>query len=406
VSGIYTPDREVTYMEALKREIDSIPKNISLETLYIGGGTPTALSTASLEDLITHIFHSLNFTESYEATIEANPGSVDSKKLLALRSSGVNRISMGVQSFNDDELSFLGRIHTSEQAEESINLARAAGFNNIGIDLIYGIPGQTMKSWEKTLEMAVSLEPEHISTYELTVEKGTELYKMLYELCQPTMSLRGASATKQSNYDLKHKKIATHPLGARNDKKIISNSSSGKRGRILPLDEDQIIEMYNYTIEYLSSEGFKHYEISNFSKTDFQCRHNLNYWDRGEYFGVGLGAHSFLNRERFHNTDNLDDYMEAISENRSPVKSSELITDNRAVSEAIFLGLRKTDGINMESFSRLYNINLLTVFHNEIEELKNSGLIELSSSDCSNESNLKLTSRGVLLSNEVFAKFI
>jgi oxygen-independent coproporphyrinogen-3 oxidase len=164
--------------------------------------------------------------------------------------------------------------------------------------------------------------------------------------------------------------------------------------------------MYNYTIEYLSSEGFKHYEISNFSKPDFQCRHNLNYWDRGEYFGIGLGAHTFLNRERFHNTDNLDDYMESLSENRSPVKSSELITDHRAVSETIFLGLRKTDGINMELFSRRYNINLLTVFHKEIEELKNAGLIELSSSDSSYESSLRLTRRGILLSNEVFTKFI
>jgi oxygen-independent coproporphyrinogen-3 oxidase len=359
-------------MEALKKEIGSIPKNISLETLYIGGGTPTAFSTASLEDLITHVFHSLNFTESYEATIEANPGTVDNKKLFTLRSSGVNRISMGVQSFNDDELSFLGRIHTSEQAEESINLARAAGFNNIGIDLIYGIPGQTMKSWEKTLEMAVSLKPKHISTYELTLEKGTELYEILCSPPHPPLGKGGQRGGKQLNRP----------------------------------DEDQIIEMYNYTIEYLSSEGFKHYEISNFSKPDFQCRHNLNYWDRGEYFGIGLGAHTFLNRERFHNTDNLDDYMESLSENRSPVKSSELITDHRAVSETIFLGLRKTDGINMELFSRRYNINLLTVFHKEIEELKNAGLIELSSSDSSYESSLRLTRRGILLSNEVFTKFI
>jgi len=179
VSGIYSPDKEVTYMEALKKEIELLPKDISFKTLYIGGGTPTALSTASLEGLITHVFHSLNFAEIYEATIEANPGTVDNEKLLTLRSSGINRISIGVQSFIDSELKFLGRIHTAEQAREAIDLARAAGFKNVGIDLIYGIPGQREQSWEKTLEMTVSLKPEHISTYELTVEQGTELYKML-----------------------------------------------------------------------------------------------------------------------------------------------------------------------------------------------------------------------------------
>ena len=360
VSGIYDPEKAFAYIEALKKEILEIPNGTPLATLYIGGGTPTALSVDTLSDLINCISGHFDFIENHEATIEANPGTLDKEKLQAIRSAGINRISLGAQSFNDDELSFLGRIHNHEEAEQAVHLSRDAGFENIGIDLIYGLPGQGVNSWRKTLERAVSLKPEHISAYELTVEKGTLLYKYFREGVEKP----------------------GHP------------------------DEDKIIGMYNHAIDYLTANGFIHYEISNFGMPDYFSRHNLNYWDRGEYYGTGLGAHSFINGKRFYNTSDLDEYIKTISESKSPMKDSEKITEEKALSEAIFLGLRKTEGVNVESFFRRYNKNILSLFHKEIRDLQEAGLIEIRGASCSYETNVRLTKKGLMLSNEVFEKFI
>jgi len=357
VSGIYEPEKEIAYLAAVKKEIIDIGDKPLFNTLYIGGGTPTALSTNALSDLVTHIFKHIPLVESYEATIEANPWTLDMEKLRAIHSSGINRVSIGVQSFNDNELNFLGRLHSSKDAEQAVYLARDAGFENIGIDLIYGVPGQDMNSWKKTLEKTVNLKPKHISTYELTAEKGTVLYEYLKNNVKP--------------------------------------------------DEDRIIEMYEYAIDYLSSKGFIHYEISNFAMSGYFCRHNLNYWNRGEYLGVGLGAHSFTLStpaveygRRFYNIDNLEDYMKAINEGMSPVKGSEDITEDNALSEAIFLGLRKTEGINLKAFYESYRKDILTHYQKEIKELREAGLIIL------DRNHLKLTGKGLLLSNEVFRRFM
>jgi oxygen-independent coproporphyrinogen-3 oxidase len=359
VSGIYEPVKSEAYVRALKKELTAIPDKRPLSTVYIGGGTPTALSTDLLSKLINHIFDIFQLAENHEATIEANPGTLDREKLQVLRSSGINRISMGVQSFDDKELSFLGRIHTSEEAEQAVYLARDSGFKDIGIDLIYSIPGQEMSTWKKNLEKAVNLKPEHISAYELTVEKKTALHDYLIKSNIP------------------------HPS-----------------------EEDKIIEMYEYAIDYLTSEGFIHYEISNFARPDHFSRHNLNYWDRGEYYGAGLGAHSFLNAKRYRNMDNLEEYIREVSNGSSPVKEQEDITDEMALSEAIFLGLRKTGGIIVESIAERYNKNILSHYQKELKDLKQAGLIETEVSDCSYETVLRLTRKGLLVSNEIFTKFI
>ncbi len=358
VSGIYAPDKADAYINALKREISNIPNKVVLSTLYIGGGTPTALPTALLSDLISQTFSHFDFIEGYEATIEANPGTLDREKLSTIRSVGINRISLGAQSFDDDELALLGRVHTGKEAEHALDLAREAGFENIGIDLIYGLPGQNIDSWKKTLERAVSLGPEHISTYELTVEKETTL----------------------------HKYIESQTLHL--------------------LDEEKIIEMYEFTIDYLISKGFIHYEISNFALPDYQCRHNLNYWERGEYYGAGTAAHSHIGRKRLHNTMDTDEYLRLISEDRSALRGSEDISEKRALSEAVFLGLRKKDGLIVESLSRRYRINILSHFHKEIKNLQDAGLIEIVGSPSSYETSLRLTRKGLMLSNEVFVYFI
>jgi oxygen-independent coproporphyrinogen-3 oxidase len=275
---------------------------------------------------------------------------------------------MGVQSFNDSELEFLGRIHNSGEAEKAVRLARDSGFENIGIDLIYGIPGQDITSWQESLNMAVSLKPEHISTYELTVEKGTALHKLLI------------------------------------NPPIYKGGQRG--GNVNLLQEDRIIEMYERTIDYLTSEGYLHYEISNFAKPGCLSRHNLNYWNRGEYYGTGQGAHSFMNGKRYHNTSSLDEYINAVSENISHLEDPEDISEEAALQEAIFLGLRKTSGLNLEKFSKRYKTNLVSHYQEQIKELQKAGLVEITASDCSYETDLRLTRKGLLLSNEVFIKFM
>ena len=341
-------------MDALKKEISALPTDRPISTLYIGGGTPTVLKADQLSGLIKHIFEHFDFEKDYEATIEANPGTVDIDKLKTIRSSGMNRISIGIQSFSSDELTFLGRIHTGHEAEDAVRLARDTGIENISVDLIYGIPGQDMESWKKTLEKAISLKPNHISAYELTVEEGTELHRL----------------------------------------------------SLPPLDEELIIGMYEHAIDYLSSKGYIHYEISNFGLPDSFSRHNLNYWDRGDYLAAGTGAHSFTNNKRSYNTADLDLYLKLISDNKSPIEHSEVITPEKAVSEAIFLGLRKTEGINLEAFSKRYSKNILTVYEDEIKEMQTAGLIETSCSECSYETDIRLTRKGLILSNEVFVRFI
>lgn len=354
VSGIYNPEKEAAYIKALKKEILNISHKTTFRTLYIGGGTPTVLSTEALSDLITCIFRHFNFIENYEATIEANPGTLDKKKLQTIRSLGVTRISIGIQSFNNEELDCLGRLHSSDDAEQAVCLVKDAGFENIGIDLIYGIPGQNIDSWRRTLERAVSLRPKHLSSYELTVEQGTLLYDYI------------------------------------------------KTNKLKRMGEEKIIEMYNYAIDFLTAKSFVHYEISNFAMPDYYCRHNLNYWNRGEYYGVGLGAHSFIKGKRFYNTDSLEDYIRALSENKSPVKETEVITKDKAFSEAIFLGLRKTRGINPKTLHESYGKDILTLYQKEIRELQDAGLMELNGTD----SYIRLTRKGLLLSNEVFTRFM
>jgi oxygen-independent coproporphyrinogen-3 oxidase len=375
VSGIYNPDKAETYIEALITELSNIPDGMPLSNLYIGGGTPTALHAGTLSRLLNTTFNRFKFIDNYEATIEANPGTLDQNKLRVLQSSGINRISMGVQSFNDNELDFLGRIHSSAEAEQAVRMAGNAEFSSIGIDFIYGIPGQTIDSWKKTLEKADSLKPQHISAYELTLEEGTVLHNM-------TLPPRFTKGGQQRDH-------------------IITDTE-----QVYLLEEEQITEMYEYAIDYLTSRGYIHYEISNFAKPGHFCRHNLSYWDRGEYYGAGLGAHSFIDGKRSRNTDDPDEYIKFTAENKNLMKYSEDISEDMAFSEAIFLGLRKTGGINAGYLSRRYNKSITNCFGDEIRELKGAGLLDVISSDCSCDTTLKLTRKGLMLSNEAFTKFI
>lgn len=362
VSGIYNPQTASSYITALRKEIAGIPDREPLSTLYIGGGTPTALPTDLLVSLIGDIADRFQFSKDCESTIEANPGTIDPAKLSAMRSAGINRISIGVQSFNDDELVFLGRIHSAGDAVRAVGDARRAGFENIGIDLIYGIPGQTMTAWEHSLAQAVSLNPAHISAYELSAERGTLLHSLLQD------------------------------------------TESGMNPRVQLPAEDIIIAMYEYAIDHLSASGYGHYEISNYSIPGYECRHNLNYWDRGEYYGAGPGAHSFLSGKRIRNKASAEEYISVLSEGGSPVEYSEQISSQLALSEALFLGLRKTAGVSAEAIEQRYGTNVLACFQKEIDLLKGAGLISVVAG--MHHTMLQLTRRGLLLSNEVFEKFL
>jgi oxygen-independent coproporphyrinogen-3 oxidase len=354
VSGVYDRGKEAVYVATLRDEIIGISGRSTFQTLYIGGGTPTILSSDALNGLIRHTFKTLKFDGNYEATIETNPGVMDGETLRAIRSPGINRVSIGIQSFDDGELRLLGRIHSAAEAEEAVLHAFSAGLQNVGIDLLYGIPGQNIETWKKTLERAVRLGPKHISAYELTPAEGTVL------------------------------------------------SSFIRQKRLEVPEEESIIGMYNPAIDYLAKEGYLQYEISNFSLPGYECRHNLNYWNGGDYSGVGLGAHSHVNRVRFHNTDNFEEYIRLLSQGISPIKEKEELTSDESVREALFLGLRKTAGVNLKRMSELHGTDLARSLGETMEMLSRERLIEQDDGS----SNIRLTRRGLLLSNEVFVKLI
>jgi len=345
------------YVDALCREL-VLKKDSAgaLKTIYIGGGTPSVLPEKCFKQLFECLRNNFNFSSSAEITIEANPGTINESKMLTLISLGVNRLSIGVQSFNDNELKLLGRIHTSDDAVRAIELIKDAGTRNFSIDLIYGIPMQTMDSWKQTIEKALSFSPTHISAYELTPEKGTPLYEMI----EPAPPLHS-------------------PLG-----------KGGHRGVIKMPDEELVLDMYGYAIDYLASSGYEHYEISNFALIGFECIHNLNYWDRGEYIGVGAGAHSFIRGFRFKNTDDIKRYIKDLDKGIVPEIESIEINREDAIKEFIFLGLRKTEGISLVQAEKL-GLNIAKTCRELIDE----GYLAIKNN------HLRLTRKGIVISNEI-----
>jgi len=320
------------YFAALRQEIEyyfeeciassQAPRNDNnlLETIYIGGGTPSVVDFVFYKDLFKFLSGLINISPNAEITMEINPGTVDLDYLKNIRDLGINRLSIGVQSFDDKILKRINRIHNSEEAIKTVNLAQEAGFENISIDLIYGLPEQTSENWEKTLNQALTLGINHISTYGLKIEENTEFFRQ-----QP---------------------------------------------KNLPDDEQQS-RIYLKTIEIFENNGFNHYEISNFSKKGFESRHNLCYWKNQEYFGFGLSAHGYLDGIRYSNTENLEEYLE------NPTKRAfeNPVTPSERIEEAIFLGLRLVEGINTEEFKIHYGIDIRQKYSKIIEKYINYGFM-------------------------------
>jgi oxygen-independent coproporphyrinogen-3 oxidase len=350
------------YIKALCKEIE-LRKDIvgNLTTIYIGGGTPTILSGKEIAGLLQAVRDNYAIDPDAEITIEANPRTISEDKAKKLLDSGINRISIGIQSLIDKELIILGRSHNAEDAIEAVKDVRSAGFKNVSIDLIYGIPSQKfqisnfkfqIQNWEYSLQKALKLSPEHISIYELTPEENTSLYEDI------------------------------------------------KSGRLAMPEEGVISEMYYKGIDILKDHGYVHYEISNFARkyedNGYECRHNLNYWNRGEYLGIGAGAHSFFGSKRTGNARDISFYIESIDNNKMPVAEEHYITNDEALKEFIFLGMRKTDGIDMNFLPEKKRV----LIKKAVEDLASHGLVEFK------DSHLRLTRKGLILSNEVIVQVL
>lgn len=334
------------YLDALFLEMKKYCGE-AVDTVFVGGGTPTSLSKEQLERLLINIQKNFGLSENCEFTVEANPKTLDGEKLETMKKYGVNRLSIGVQSFNDGELIALGRIHTGIEAEETILLAQKY-FDNISIDLMCAIPDQTKESFLKNLEKAFSLNPTHISCYSLILEEGTPLF---------------------DEYE---------------------------KGKLILPDEDTEREIYDIARREMEKHGYRQYEISNFAKSGFESRHNIKYWSCHEYIGIGLSAHSYLDGVRFSNTDKFSSYIkgEFLSGERD-----ELSKDDK-MSEFMFLGLRMTDGVSKTEFKNRFGDDLEKVFENPLLKFKNMGMIE-------EKGDRVCLSRGaVAVSNQILCEFV
>lgn len=319
-------------------------------TVYVGGGTPTVLDGHQLADLIAACRQCAQ--ADAELTIEANPGTLDEGKLSATRLAGVNRLSLGIQSLDSSVLRTLGRIHSVRQARESYFSARQAGFNNIGVDLIFGIPGQEMEQWERTIREIVSWVPEHISTYSLTIEEGTEYW------------------------DRAH------------------------RGTMTPVADEVAAEMLERCMDVLTEAGYEHYEISNFALPGLRCRHNQLYWQDGDYLGLGAGAHSSIGGRRTWNEPEPAKYTALIEKRGSAVVGEENLPPRRRMGETLLLGLRMADGVDLAAVGRRYQSDVEEVFGEALSKLEEQGLMRREGS------RVQLTRRGLMLANEAMMEFV
>ena len=337
------------YMTALCKELEMRREYIKeLGGIYLGGGTPSILKEKDIATIMDKIRSTCRISSEAEITSEANPGTLTESGIKGLLNAGINRISIGVQSLSDKELSLLGRMHDATEAIAAFTTARKGGFRNISLDLIYGIPGQDLISWKGTLEKVVSLYPEHISAYELTPERNTVLYEHL------------------------------------------------EKGRLHLPDEDEVAEMYYTAIDILTEAGYEHYEISNFALSGLQCRHNLNYWDRGEYLGIGAGAHSFLNGRRISNVCDVRQYIHDVELRTLPIAEETLLTDREEIEETLFLGLRKMDGFDIE----LIPADITEHLKEALDDLSHQGLLDLSGG------HIKLTRKGLIICNSVIVRLL
>lgn len=343
------------YIRAVVMELEQKAPEASrhrVMSVFIGGGTPSLLPYGAILRIMDAIRKHYHMLPDAEITIEANPGTLDQEKIRAYREAGINRLSIGLQACQDHLLAYLGRIHTCRQFDEAVFIAQDNGFSNINADIIFGIPYQTMDDWMETLSHVLSCQIPHVSCYSLTVEENTEFGRMRDE------------------------------------------------GRWPEPDEDLERKMYHRAIEVLEEAGFRQYEISNLAKPHHRCRHNMNYWLRGEYLGFGAAAHSFFHERRFANTSELRLYMESVENGSAALGECYAISNEEALSESMILGLRLTDGVDLDALSAAYGTDVGKKYGKKLENLVERELVELEGSV------VRLTKRGMDFANQVFVEFI
>ena len=344
------------YVDHLCREIRNWGAALgatTIRTINFGGGTPSVLAAGDVQMILDSVRSVFDVPDGIEISLEANPGTGELEKFRGYVAAGINRMSFGVQSFDDSELKKLGRIHTAQEVYEAYDAARTAGVQNINLDFIFALPNQTLERWQDNLRQAISLDPDHLSTYNLQIEEGTPYY-------------------------------AAHQKGSLN----------------LP-DEDTELAMYEGTIAYLKEAGFHHYEISNFSKPGRECQHNLIYWHNENWLGVGSGAHGHLNGHRFANPDAIEEYLNLSDIPAlcvSALETPAAVKDR--VAETMMMGLRLNEGVSLPQFETRFGTPLSNFYPGTVEELRQNGLIEI------DFNSLRLSPRGLPLANLVFEKFI
>ena len=341
------------YLTALRTEMELYASDTEpLQTIFIGGGTPSILSANALARLFTDIQQHFRITPDAEISVECNPGTVDTEKLSVMRDNGVNRLSFGLQAMQDETLKQLGRIHTVAEFLESYHLAREHRFENINIDLIFALPEQTMEAWHHTLNEVISLDPKHISAYNLVMEETTPFYEQWQagELHLPT--------------------------------------------------EDTEADMFQYTIETLTAHGYTHYEICNFAKPNREARHNLVYWNNQPCIGLGAGASGYVNGIRYSNIRGILPYINKLSKRNKPIADTERLTGHAEKSETLMLALRKREGISLEDYRNRFAENIEVAFGSILKKWMDLGLLERTAT------HLRLTSRGRFLANEIFVELM
>ena len=366
------------YTDKLLEEIriqSSFVREYQVDTIFLGGGTPSVLDVTDITAIMGTLKEHYDIAPDAEITIEVNPGTVKMEGLVAYREAGINRVSMGLQSADDTELRYLGRIHTYDEFLKSFQRVRMAGFTNVNVDLISAIPGQTPESWRNTLKKTAMLKPEHISAYSLIVEEGTPFYD------------RYGGHVEMESYEM----------------------SQEERRRLMALpdlpDEDTEREMYYMTRNCLAEQGYERYEISNYARPGFECRHNVGYWTGTGYLGLGLGASSYLEGCRFHNTSDFQSYVSAHFDDEAEFcqalrQDMEQLSVKSKMEEFMFLGLRLTRGVSVEGFITRFGQSIRNVYGGVIDKLEREGLLE------HKNGYYHLTERGLDLSNYAMSLFL
>lgn len=343
------------YIKDLKKEMilykDEFREK-EITSIFLGGGTPSILESEEIKEIFFYIKSNFNIKKDAEITIECNPGTLSKEKLITMKDLGINRLSIGLQATQESHLRYIGRIHTYEEFVKNYKEALDIGFKNINIDLMYALPNQNFDEWKDSLEKIVKLNPSHISAYSLILEEGTKLHDM-YE---------------KNEFEM--------------------------------IDEDTDIKMYNYTINYLKDNRYNQYEISNYSKSGFECNHNILYWKCNHYIGLGPGASGYINNYRYNNLESLNDYHEKLLNNEKPIDFIDELTIEDKIQEKIFMGLRMNEGIKFIEFKDEFDLDFKLRFKDVLKRLKENKLI------IEDEFGIKLTQDGREISNSVFIEFM